>query len=50
MGAALGLAVVTAPAGTFHDCRREYSAIGMSGVLPALSFVVARGRFGPYSL
>ncbi|SFY48429.1 DoxX family protein [Streptomyces sp. F-1] len=48
--AALGLAVVMALAGTFHLRRREYSAIGMNGVLLALSFVVAWGRFGPYTL
>lgn len=47
--AALGLAVVMALAGTFHLRRREYSAIGMNGVLLALSVVVAWGRFGPYS-
>ncbi|MFD5861990.1 DoxX family protein [Streptomyces chartreusis] len=47
--AALGLAVVMALAGTFHLRRREYSAIGMNGVLLALAVVVAGGRFGPYS-
>ncbi|ALV31042.1 hypothetical protein AS200_02340 [Streptomyces sp. CdTB01] len=48
--AVLGLVVVTVPAGTFHLRRWEYSAIGMNGVLPALSLVVAWGRFGPVSL
>ncbi|MEU8544840.1 DoxX family protein [Streptomyces sp. NPDC048717] len=47
--AAVGLAVVMAPAGTFHVRRREDSAIGMNAVLPALAVVVAWGRFGPYS-
>lgn len=47
--AALGLVVVMALAGTFHLRRWEYSAIGMNGVLLALSVVVAWGRFGPYS-
>ncbi|MFJ9120158.1 hypothetical protein ACIRJO_32020 [Streptomyces sp. NPDC102394] len=47
--AALGLVVVMALAGTVHLRRWECSAIGMNGVLPALSVVVAWGRFGPYS-
>ncbi|MGQ4480116.1 DoxX family protein [Streptomyces sp. SAS_276] len=39
--AALGPAVVMALAGTFHLRHREYTAIGMNGMLPSLSVVVA---------
>jgi hypothetical protein len=47
--AATGLALVMAGAVLMHLRRRELPALGPSGVLLALTVVVAWGRFGPYA-
>ncbi|MGW4948567.1 DoxX family protein [Actinoplanes sp. NPDC004185] len=47
--AATGLAVVMTGAVLMHVRRREYPALGPSGVLLALALIVAWGRFGPYA-
>jgi hypothetical protein len=47
--AATGLALVMTGAVLMHLRRREFPALGPSGVLLILAVAVAWGRFGPYA-
>ncbi|MCA2211653.1 DoxX family protein [Jidongwangia harbinensis] len=47
--AVTGLALVMTGAVLMHVRRREFPALGPSGVLLILAAIVAWGRFGPYA-